>query len=135
MNRQEFITKLETLDLPKSEYIILSGGSLLLRGLRQATADLDICVSEELAAKLDLKNCPKDEDGCYSPFEGVQMKADMAGRAFDVVEGYRCQTLEDILAAKRRWQRPKDLKDIEVIEAYLKAAGSGTCIECSKNAE
>ena len=29
-------------------------------------------------------------------------------------------TLEDILALKRKWRRPKDLKDIAVIEQYLK---------------
>ena len=42
--------KLEKLDLPRSEFLILSGGSLLLRGLRETTADMDICVSEKLAA-------------------------------------------------------------------------------------
>ena len=132
MNRQEFIEKLQELGLPRSEYIILSGGSLLLRGLRESTADLDICVSEDLAAKLDLQNCPKDKDGCFTPFEDVQMKNDMAGRAFDEVEGYQCQTLEDILEAKRRWQRPKDFKDIAVIEEYLKSAGCGAASECSE---
>ena len=120
MNKQEFIEKLEKLDLPRSEFLILSGGSLLLRGLRETTADMDICVSEELAKTLDLANCPKDKDGCFVPFEDVQMKADMAGRAFDIVDGYKCQTLEDILALKRKWRRPKDLKDIAAIEEWLK---------------
>lgn len=120
MNKQEFIEKLEKLDLPRSEFLILSGGSLLLRGLRETTADMDICVSEELAKTLDLANCPKDKDGCFVPFEDVQMKADMAGRDYDIVNGYKCQTLEDILAKKREWDRPKDRKDIAVIEQYLK---------------
>ena len=120
MTRTEFIKRLEELDLPKSEFIILSGGSLLMRGLRESTADMDICVSEALAAALDLEHCPQDEDGCYSPFPDVQMKADMAGRAYDVIDGYRCQTLEDILERKRKWRRPKDLKDIAVIEEWLK---------------
>ena len=120
MTRTEFIKRLEELDLPKSEFLILSGGSLLMRGLRESTADMDICVSETLAAALDLEYCPQDEDGCYSPFPDVQMKADMAGRAYDVIDGYRCQTLEDILAKKREWRRPKDQKDIVVIEQYLK---------------
>lgn len=120
VNRQEFMEKLEKLDLPRSEFLILSGGSLLLRGLREATADMDICVSEKLAAELDLASCPRDKDGCYVPFEDVQMKADMEGRAYDIIDGYRCQTLEDILERKRKWRRPKDLKDIAVIEEWLK---------------
>jgi hypothetical protein len=44
----------------------------------------------------------------------------MAGRDYDIVDGYKCQTLEDILALKRKWRRPKDLKDIAIIEQYLK---------------
>ena len=119
MDRTEFIKRLEELDLPRSEFLILSGGSLLLRGIRQTTADMDICVSEELAKALDLENCPKDEAGCYVPFEDVQMKPDMEGRAFDVIEGFQCQTLDDILALKRRLMRPKDIKDIEAIENFL----------------
>ena len=123
MDRQEFIKRLEELDLPRSEFIILSGGSLLLRGLREATADMDICVSERLAEALALADCPKDKDGCFTPFPDVQMKADMEGRAFDVIEGWQCQTLEDILEKKRKWRRPKDLKDIAVIEEWLKTGG------------
>ena len=140
MTRTEFIKRLEELDLPKSEFIILSGGSLLLRGLRESTADMDICVSEALAAALDLEHCPQDEDGCFSPFPDVQMKADMAGRAYDVIDGYRCQTLEDILAKKREWRRPKDLKDIAVIEEYLRSGGKNmdkdkNCAETKQSAE
>ena len=39
---------------------------------------------------------------------------------FDIVEGYQCETLESILAFKKRVNRPKDLKDIKAIERYLK---------------
>ena len=49
-----------------------------------------------------------------------EVKADMEGRAYDIIDGYRCQTLEDILERKRKWRRPKDLKDIAVIEEWLK---------------
>ena len=73
MNRQEFIEKLESFGFPKTEYMILSGGSLLLRGLREQTQDFDLCVSKELAEKLDLQHCEKDEKGYYAPFPDVQM--------------------------------------------------------------
>ena len=120
MKKQEFIEKLEAFGFPKTEYMILSGGSLLLRGLREETADFDLSVSDALAESMRLADCPKDDKGCFVPFEDVQMKADMERRAFDIVDGYRCQTLEDILVLKRRLMRPKDLRDIEVIEAYLR---------------
>ena len=120
MKKQEFVDKLNSFGFPRNEYVILSGGSLLLRGLREETADFDLSASEALVKSLDLKNCPKDEVGCYVPFEDVQMKPDMERRTFDMVEGFQCQTLEDILALKRRLMRPKDIKDIEAIENFLK---------------
>jgi len=124
MKRQEFIEKLEAFGFPKTEYVILSGGSLLLRGLREETADFDLSVTDKLAAKLDLENCPKDDKGCFVPFEDVQMKNDMYRRTFDVIDGFQCESLESVLALKRRLLRPKDIRDIEVIEAYLKEHGN-----------
>ena len=119
MNRQEFIAKLEEFGLLKSGYMIRSGGSLLIRGLREETADFDLCVSKELAEKLDLSHCAKDDKGYYAPFENVQMTDDLEERSFDVVDGFQCETLESILELKRRLLRPKDLRDIAVIEEYL----------------
>ncbi|MBP0985418.1 MAG: hypothetical protein J6P39_00220 [Oscillospiraceae bacterium] len=124
MNKQEFIEKLEGLGYPRSEYIILSGGSMLLRGLRKATADIDLSVSETLAEALDLKHRPTNWKGSFEPAEDVELKAGMEGRDFDVVEGYQCQTLEDVLALKRSLMRPKDLPDIEIIEEYLLSQNS-----------
>ncbi len=120
MKRQEFVEKLEAFGFSKTEYVILSGGSLLLRSLREETADFDLSVTDELAAKLDLENCPKDDKGCFVPFEDVQMKNDMYRRFFDVIDGFQCESLESVLALKRRLLRPKDIRDIEVIEMYLK---------------
>jgi len=116
MNRQEFLERLESFGLPKSEYMIRSGGSLLLRGLRKKTADFDLCVSEKLAEQLALADCATDETGSYVPFEGVQMKPTLGKYPFDVIDGYRCETLESILALKRELMRPKDLHDIRTIE-------------------
>ena len=119
MNKQEYIATLEKLNLPKSEYIILSGGSLLLRGLREKSADLDLCATKKLAEQIDLYHAPKDDKGFFTPFENCQMMDDFDRIEFDIVDGYQCETLESILAFKKRKRRAKDLKDIEVIEAFL----------------
>ena len=119
MNKREFTEALEKMNLPRKDYIILSGGSLLMRGLREQTEDLDITVSRELAQKIDLYHCPKDDHGLYMPFENVQMMDDMDQFRFDMVDGYRCESLEDILRQKKEWNREKDQKDIEVIEKAL----------------
>ncbi len=120
MNKQEFLSGLERMGFPKTEYIILSGGSLLMRGLREKTEDYDLCASKKLAERINLYSCEKDEAGCYVPFQNVQMKDDFDNFSYDVIDGYQCETLEGILAFKRRMLRPKDIRDIAAIEAYLK---------------
>jgi len=120
MNKSEFIAVLEELSLPKDEYVILSGGSLLMRGLRETTADVDIRMTKRLAHEINLYGCPQDEGGCYQPLENVQATDDFGKTEFDVVDGYQCESLESILAFKKQKMRPKDLKDIEKIEEALK---------------
>lgn len=120
MNKQEFLAVLEEMALPKDQFIILSGGSLLMRGLRETTADLDLCMSKQLAKDINLYDSPKDEKGYYAPRENVQAMDDFDEKEFDVIHGYQCETLESILEFKKRMNRPKDLKDIQIIEKVLK---------------
>ena len=69
MNKEELLSLLDTLNLPKTEYYILSSGSMLLYGLRERANDLDLCVSnelfEQLKEKYNLKDCDKNECGFY----------------------------------------------------------------------
>ena len=52
MNKEELLNLVESLNMPKDEYYILGGGSLVMFGIKDKTADLDWCVSEELWARL-----------------------------------------------------------------------------------
>ena len=60
MNKEELLSLLDTLNLPKTEYYILSSGSMLLYGLRERANDLDLCVSNELFEQLKEKYNLKD---------------------------------------------------------------------------
>lgn len=119
MNKQEYIEGLKNLNLPTEEFIVLAGGALLLRGIRDSSADFDLCVSKKLAKEIDLYHAPKDAKGFYTPFEKCQMMDNFEEFDFDIVEGFQCMTLENILEFKRKKQRPKDLADIKKIEEYL----------------
>ena len=48
MNRKEIIEVLNKLDLPKSEYVVLSGASMVMQKVKSKTSDIDISVSKEL---------------------------------------------------------------------------------------
>lgn len=52
MDREEVIRRLGELKFPKDEYYVLSGASLVLRGIREKCSDIDLCISEELFDKV-----------------------------------------------------------------------------------
>ena len=119
MDKKEFIRRLEGYGFPKTEYMIMSGGSMLMRGLRESTGDFDLCVSEKLAKTLDLEHCPLNDKGYYAPYEDMELTVNLGERPYDIVDGFQCETLESVLEFKKSLMRPKDIKDIEVIENYL----------------
>ena len=69
MNKVELLNLLNELNLPKDEYYVLSGASLVLRGIREEAGDLDLCISEELfkeiKGKYELTEDKKNTCGFY----------------------------------------------------------------------
>lgn len=120
MNKQEVIKLLKKLDLPTSEYYVLSSGCLVLYGLRDIANDLDLCVKPELFEKLCVKYNLKEEDKNECGFYRINdlVEVVISGKYpfdFDVVEGYQVQKLEQILNSKINSDRPKDKIDAQNI--------------------
>lgn len=125
MNKQEVIKLLQDLDLPTTEYYILSSGCLVLYGLRDRANDLDLCVKPELFEKLRVKYNLKEEDknecGFYHISDLVEVV--VSGKypfEYDVLQGYQVQKLEQILNSKIKSDKPKDKADVQNILNYLK---------------
>ena len=55
MNKKEFEEYLDSLDLDKKEYCIISGGSLLMHNLKEETDDVDLYVTQNSFDKLSKK--------------------------------------------------------------------------------
>ena len=70
MNKNELLKLVDSLNMPKTEYYILSSGSLLLYGLREKAGDLDLCVSNELFDKLKIITTRKT-GGFNMPYKGI----------------------------------------------------------------
>lgn len=125
----------ERLNIPSGQYAVFGSGLLDVLGLRQSR-DIDLLVSRELFEKLlqrgdwteiaypdglsGLKHRSEDVEAFY---EAGWSGCDEAGvrqkiRQADVIDGVSFVNLEDILAWKREMGRPKDLKDVELLEKY-----------------
>ena len=124
MKKVELLNLLEKLNFPKDEYYVLSGASLVLRGIREEASDLDLCISEELfnqiKDKYELTDDKKNECGFYKINDNLEVVVDKKEK-FKMEEGekYNLEDLKTILDFKIKRNKPKDQKDIENIKKYL----------------
>ena len=125
MNKEELLNLVDSLNLPKNEYYILSSGCLLLYGLRDIANDLDLCITRnlflELQKRYNLTDKDKNECGFYKINDLVEVV--ITGKfpfEYDIKDGYQVQKLESILNSKKSSNRKKDKIDVINIERYLK---------------
>lgn len=124
MDKEEVTKQLRKLSLPKDEYYVLSGASLVLRGIREQCSDIDLCISEELFKKLknQLGMTPDklNKYGFYHLSNSLEIVVDKKTR-FNMEEGeeFNCEDINTILAFKKSRNLPKDQRDIANIEKYL----------------
>ena len=125
MNKEELLALLKILDLPKEEYYILSGASLVIRGIREKAGDLDLCISKELfneiKNKYNLTNDKKNECGFYQINDKIEIVVDdKENFKMEICNPYNLEDLKTILDYKIKRNKPKDQDDIKKINDYFK---------------
>ena len=98
MNKEEFIKKLDSLNLDKSRFCIISGGVMLLYDLKATTEDIDIKVRpdyfEELKEKYEFKKSIK-YDYLYELDDKTEVAVlDYNDKDIEIVDGYPVEFLE-----------------------------------------
>ena len=124
MNKEELLKLVESLNMPKDEYYILGGGSLVMFGIKDKTADLDLCISEELFDRLKeeygIDEKDKNDCGFYQISDFIEVipnpKQDFT---CEEIEGYQVEELKRILEFKKKRNATKDQPYIEKIARYL----------------
>ena len=130
MNKKEYLSRLDELNLDKSKYCIISGGTMLMYGLKDTTVDIDIKVLpnyyEELKNRFNIKKSSK-----YPYLYEISDEIEIAVLDFDksdleYIDEYTLESLELQLEWKIKNNREKDKEEIIKIKEYLK--------KCKKNA-
>ncbi len=122
-----FLEEFRKLSLPDKEYAIFGSGPLAVRGIRKAE-DIDVIVTKELYHKLKKKYSEEDERILIGNIEIISPESVIVEEDDEVIEraekikGFRFASLKDIIKWKKRMGREKDLKDIKLIEYYLKSS-------------
>ena len=124
MNKEEIFNLLKELNFPKDEFYILSGASLVIRGIREKCSDLDLCISEELfnsiKNKYNLTENKKNECGFYQISDIIEVVAEKKGNfKMEELSPYNLEDLHTILDYKEKRNLLKDQVDVKNINKYL----------------
>lgn len=122
LNKEQILDKLMSLDFPKDQYCVMTGAALVLHGVKQETADIDIGCTSELFTELlkrgfeVIKDKPSKGiliDGCIEVFE------DWMPAKTCLIQGIPSADLLEIKNFKEQLGRDKDLRDIMLIDRFL----------------
>ena len=123
MNKEEFLKKLDSLNLDKDKYCIIASGVMLMHGLREKTNDVDIRVTkdvfDELMNKYNMKQSER-YDYVYELNDFDINCKDFIRDNIEFIEGYPVEKIELQLEWMIKNKREKDKEKIEIIKNYLK---------------
>lgn len=134
--------EIESLGFPSDEYVVVGSASLAVRGIREAR-DIDIVVVPELYDACEKERWDKQWHNTGQRYvlhkQGREMEievyldvncegyqpttAELIDRA-DSIRGIPFVSLQDLLALKKGYGRPKDLPDIQFIENAIHKSSS-----------
>ncbi|HEY4516696.1 MAG TPA: hypothetical protein VJG64_02015 [Candidatus Paceibacterota bacterium] len=134
MTGKEIIEKVKALNLPSDSYVVDGSCPMAIAGLRESN-DIDLLVSKELFEQLrergwrEHEKGPDDKPLVYDVFEAHShwdfspyvFTLEQLLKTVTIVEGIPFASLQEVRNWKAAAARPKDLKDIELIDAYLQS--------------
>lgn len=132
MKRDEIVAKVKSLDLPKDKFIVFGSCPMAAAGIRES-GDIDLLVTSDVLADLAKRGWKPfhksegDEPLTYNEFEAhdnwnfssYQPTLEHLLATATIIDGVPFASLEEVKKWKQSSGRPKDLKDIELIDSFL----------------
>ena len=123
MNREELIAGVKALPFAKEDFWVITGGAMVLYGLRDKTHDIDLGCTTRLADELAAQGHPftiRSNGARKFALDGdVEIIEGWLYDRIEEVEGVPVISLAGLTEMKKSLGREKDLRDIALIEAHL----------------
>ncbi|MDO4962590.1 MAG: hypothetical protein Q4E75_00595 [bacterium] len=121
MNKEELLKLINTLKIDTNEFVILSSGALVLRGIYESAGDLDIAVTKKGLKQLnDNYNLKRKENGWYTVNDKVECILDDMELKKEKFGDYYLQDINNYLDYLKSSTREKDKLRIPLVENYIK---------------
>lgn len=124
-NRSSIISSLRALELPSDGFWVIMGAALVLHGVRPTCTDIDLGCSQHLAHSLLEMGYMASSTSSGHPklilADGVHLYGGWVSPGLDWIDGIQVASLSSIRSDKMRLGRPKDLVDVQLIDARMAA--------------
>ena len=121
MKKLELINLIDSMCLDKREFVVLSSGALVLRGIMDNAVDLDIAVTSTGLEHLKEKyNLIKKDNGFYKVTDDIECVQDNMEGKKELIGNYYVQDINNYLEFLKRSNREKDKIRIRLVEEYIR---------------
>ena len=122
MKKKELLELIKSIKIDKEEFIVLSSGALVLRGIMDSAGDLDILVTqkgfEQLKENYDLKE-KKECNNSYIVNEKIECILNDNEDRKEKMGDYYIQDINQYLEFLKESNREKDKLRIPIVEKYI----------------
>ena len=124
MNKWEILNCLSEFPYDRNEYWVITGGAMVLYGMREQTTDIDLGCSKRLADQLEADGCMlrRTDDGkrWFKYGENIEIFEEWLMDSIETVCGFNVVSIKGLIKMKQELGRDKDKKDIELLKVFLK---------------
>jgi hypothetical protein len=124
LGREDIIKMIKDMELPLNEYWITSGAGLVIHGVKETTNDIDLGCTTNLVELFLKKGCKytveKDNSRIVQINDTIEILENWFVDEIVIIDGLPVGSLESIKKQKAQLGREKDIKDIKIIDDYIK---------------
>ncbi len=123
--KEDIIKILKEMDLPLNQYWITSGAALVIHGVKDTTRDIDLGCTTELVEVFLKKGCKckvvEDNSRIVEVNDNIEILENWVVEKIEFIDELPVGSLESIKKQKAELGREKDIKDIKLIDEFIKS--------------
>ena len=123
MKKDDITARLADFPFSTDDYWIITGAAMVLYGIREETADIDMGCTKEMADSLEadgfLDHLSRDGKRCFKYGDSIEIIEGWLRDSIQTISGFPVISIRGLVEMKQELGREKDKRDLELIKAFI----------------
>ena len=123
MNKTDIIKKLNAFPYDRKDYWVITGGAMVLYGIREETSDIDLGCTSSMADRLEAEGFPvqvtADGNRRFKIGDDIEVFENWLYDTVGLSDGIPVISIPGLITMKQRLGREKDKRDISLINQFI----------------